>query len=152
MSYINRNENHYREVLSEAVNGIYAYYMKNAGDICDREGYDLSPLDLRDYIVYTPLFDDSFTLKITEEMPDCKEPDASFGKGNGYVCCKVDPESPEGKTVYAREEVYARRFLDMFYEKFNGSSNYAAEYLMFSSEGYLHPPTEIRLSFYIVTN
>lgn len=151
--YAKRGESHYREVLSEAVNDLYDYYRHKSAAISDCEGYSDLKLDLRDYICIEFLFADFFTLEITEEMPDCKEPDVLFGKGNEYVCCKVDPGSHVGKTICVREQDYVMPFLIMFAEKYNNSDmDFKVEYKVFSNRCSCSYPSYIRFKFYAFTN
>ncbi|MBO4680319.1 MAG: hypothetical protein J5623_00265 [Clostridiales bacterium] len=145
-------KSHYREALKEVVKDFDAYYLHVAGEVADREGRICGPLDPRDYLSYSYLFDDRFTLKISEEMPESKEPDVLFGKGNKYVCGKVDPESPDGKTIYVREADYAIPFLDMFIEGFDEKSNFEVKYQIVSIEDPGTYPAYIIFSFDFVTN
>lgn len=145
-------KSHYQEVLKEVVEEFDAYYLHVAGEVADREGRICEPLDPRDYVVYSDLFDDKFTLKISEEMPESKEPDVLFGKDNKYVCGKVDPESPDGKTIYVREADYAIPFLDMFVKEFNDQNNFVVEYKVVSIEDACPYPAYIIFSFDFVTN
>ena len=150
--YAKRGAGHYREVLKEAVKEFDAYYLHVAGEVADREGCICGPLDPRDYLSYSFLFNDKFTLKISEEMPESKEPDVLFGKGNEYVCGRIDPESPDGKTIYVREADYAVSFLDMFIEGFDEKSNFEVEYEIVSIEDHHPYPAYVIFSFDFVTN
>lgn len=116
-SYIDRGQSHYEETLSDCVNSLLIYYVNMSSAIagCKNVSHP-GPYDYSDWIY---LYDDYFKLVITEDVPVSEQPDELFGKGNGYVCCKIDPNSPFGKTIYVKAKDYAIHLLEMFKEQYD---------------------------------
>ena len=150
-SYISRDERHYKEVLSDSVESLFSYYLRMTSEIADSKGFN--PPGALHYPDWEYLFTDYFMFVITEDIPvpDGEQPDILFGKGNEYICCRIDPDSPVGKTLYVKAKDYAIHFLDMLKERFdhNCSDTRKMEYSRLN-ESYSH--TEyICISFYFLT-
>ncbi|MCR5328782.1 MAG: hypothetical protein K6E12_08040 [Saccharofermentans sp.] len=151
-SYISRDESHYKEVLSESVENLLSYYLKMTWEIAASKGFSPpAPFQYEDRMY---LFTDYFRFVIVEEgeaIPLIEQPDVLFGKGNEYACCRIDPDSPVGKTIYVKAKDYAIHLLDMLEERFNQICENERE-MHYSKPGESYSYTEyISIRFYYLT-